>query len=645
MSGKVRIGQLIAPFGPGALYTDQRGTSLVVCGLDHWHQQQDLEHNFLDCDHPEEFEIFEPRLSELLSIDRFRKPADFRVVRKGQQPPPNAFIYSPAQRFPCWYRNSRTGQLKKFNLDTQLIEHPQGASWIPVRFVAVCKGGHLCEFPWKEWCKCTCVGEPDLFLIDRGGADLGSIKVECRACNKSKSLAGTTKPSTTEGGESLFKKGKIQCPGDRPWLGKNANEIGCPHDLVGALINQTNIYFPKTLSSIFLPDINLHNESVIQLKTAIEGDDTLCVTAKMLWRMMGMEAAANMVFDQLNNRLVGTFNISNIKIALESLFNPASIVLTGALEPSANESELLAFRRSEFNIIRVTVNNTEHIRDLRVIPSIVPPEMSQWISKVNLVERLRETRAFYGFDRLESNPALLDEMPTAAMNQLFRNPPVNRSDQWLPAIKVFGEGIYIELEEQMIGHWMEKNAEWLLHRLNAAFITRLYGVYQTLPPISGLDIKWAAKYLLVHSFSHILLNQIVFEGGYSTAALRERLYVSSDNNAPMAGILIYTSAGDSEGTLGGLVRLGQPDRLEPVIRKAINRASWCSADPVCSENLGGQGSRLVNLAACHSCMLLPETACETINNGLDRAMIVGTPDNRTPGFMSELLDEIYSLED
>jgi len=111
----------------------------------------------------------------------------------------------------------------------------------------------------------------------------------------------------------------------------------------------------------------------------------------------------------------------------------------------------------------------------------------------------------------------------------------------------------------------------------------------------------------------------------------------------MAALLIYTAAGDSEGTLGGLVRLGRPDRLGPVIQRALSRASWCSADPVCSEHLGGQGSRLANLAACHACVLLPETSCETINQGLDRAMIVGTPDGRERGFMSTLLVEAYSL--
>ncbi|MFD2271451.1 hypothetical protein ACFS07_10665 [Undibacterium arcticum] len=57
--------------------------------------------------------------------------------------------------------------------------------------------------------------------------------------------------------------------------------------------------------------------------------------------------------------------------------------------------------------------------------------------------------------------------------------------------------------------------------------------------------------------------------------------------------------------------------------------------------MGGQGSRLANLAACHACILLPETSCETINQGLDRAMIVGTPDDRRPGLMSDLLHDAY----
>lgn len=215
---------------------------------------------------------------------------------------------------------------------------------------------------------------------------------------------------------------------------------------------------------------------------------------------------------------------------------------------------------------------------------------------MNLVERLRETRVFYGFDRLEQNNSPLAGMPDTAMRQLFRVPPDQPQDRWLPAIEVFGEGIYVELNGQRINQWQNDQAEWLEHRLDDGFVTRMAGVFQTLSP-SPATREWASRYLLVHSLAHILINQLVFECGYSTASLRERLYISADSAAPMAGFLIYTAAGDSEGTLGGLVRLGRPERLGPVVQRALSRAAWCSADPVCSEHLGGQGSRLANLAA------------------------------------------------
>jgi len=329
---------------------------------------------------------------------------------------------------------------------------------------------------------------------------------------------------------------------------------------------------------------------------------------------------------------------------LQSLFDDTAAQLpAGTIQPAAPESDFVTFRRAEFNIIRNQVNDPQNVPNLRVIPTDVPEEISGWFARVNLVERLRETRVFYGFDRLEQNNAALTQMPDIAMQQLFRDPPTTPPNRWLPAVEVFGEGIYIELNEHRLAEWQTNRAAWLKDRLDDGFINRLQGVFQTLPPLGVATREWASRYLLVHSLAHILINQLVFECGYSTASLRERLYVSPDSTAPMAAFMIYTAAGDAEGTLGGLVRLGRPERLGPVVRRALGRASWCSADPGGAEHLGGQGAKLANLAACHACVLLPETSCETINQGLDRAMVVGTPDAREQGFMSELLEEAYSL--
>lgn len=142
----------------------------------------------------------------------------------------------------------------------------------------------------------------------------------------------------------------------------------------------------------------------------------------------------------------------------------------------------------------------------------------------------------------------------------------------------------------------------------------------------------------MHTLAHLLINQLVLECGYGSASLRERLYVSQrggrgPEDRGMAGLLVYTAAGDSEGTLGGLVRMGESGSLESTTARALANALWCSSDPVCMESLG-QGPLSCNLAACHSCALLPETSCERQNRLLDRGVVVGTLQNPESGFFS-----------
>lgn len=649
-SKQVRISQLIAPFGSGSIYTDRRGTPHVVCGLDHWFLRWEQTLGLVPCESRAEFERSEPRLSALLHVDRFCTPPDYRYVRRGNTAPPNAMLNVPAQRFPRWYRHTRTGEMRRFNLHTSRIENPAGGGrWQPVRFVAVCAGGHLCEFPWKEWIGCQCAGDGGLCLTDRGGSELSSIRIECKMCpagssgRKGRTLAGTTvRPDVAQGEQSAFQKAGITCPGERPWLGEGANEQGCAHPLIGALINQTNLYFPRTISAIALPDLQPQSPQIAALRNAVEGEPTLGV-AKTLWNMGKRIETVAMVKAGLDSRGIQN-ETEQVEEVLEGLFDPSAAALPpGAQQPADPESDLLAFRRAEFNIIRNEVNDPANVPNLRVIRTTVPPLLSPWLARVNLVERLRETRVFYGFDRLEQSSSSLAGMPDTAMRQLFRDPPSQPQDRWLPAVEVFGEGIYIELHEQRLVDWQNEHANWIAARIDDGFLTRLAGVSQTLPPLSAANRGWASRYLMVHSLAHILINQLVFECGYSTASLRERLYISGDASSPMAAFLIYTSAGDSEGTLGGLVRLGRPERLGPVVQRALGRASWCSADPVCSERLGGQGSKLANLAACHACVLLPETSCETINQGLDRAMVVGTPEARDPGFLAAMMEQAYAF--
>ena len=104
----------------------------------------------------------------------------------------------------------------------------------------------------------------------------------------------------------------------------------------------------------------------------------------------------------------------------------------------------------------------------------------------------------------------------------------------------------------------------------------------------------------------------------------------------MNGVLIYTASGDSEGSLGGLVREGEPNNLENIIEKTLIKAQVCSYDPVCLDNKS-QGLNGTNSASCHACSFLPETSCEEANQLLDRTTIIGNPEENLAGFFEKLL--------
>jgi hypothetical protein len=124
----------------------------------------------------------------------------------------------------------------------------------------------------------------------------------------------------------------------------------------------------------------------------------------------------------------------------------------------------------------------------------------------------------------------------------------------------------------------------------------------------------------MHGFSHLLIRQLTFDCGYASSSLRERIYCEPQRG--QFGILIYTADGDSEGTLGGLVRQGEQSRLAAVISRALQSCSWCSGDPLCFEG-DNQGIGGLNRAACHACMLVSETSCECANTLLDRRLLIG----------------------
>mgnify|MGYP001357290385 CR=1 FL=1 len=149
---------------------------------------------------------------------------------------------------------------------------------------------------------------------------------------------------------------------------------------------------------------------------------------------------------------------------------------------------------------------------------------------------------------------------------------------------------------------------------------------------------------MLHTLAHLLILQLSFECGYAAASLRERIYSADPGSGfdPMASILIYTADSDSEGSLGGLVRQGLPDKLIPTFLSALESGSWCSSDPICRE-LAGQGLEGLNRAACHCCSLIAETSCTGFNTLLDRMVLLGDDEEQgNYGFFSEVLKNVKS---
>jgi len=249
-----------------------------------------------------------------------------------------------------------------------------------------------------------------------------------------------------------------------------------------------------------------------------------------------------------------------------------------------------------------------------------------YLQIISKIHRLREVRAIRGFQRVESSP-VADSYTKACA-------PISKyKEDWLPAIETRGEGIYFELSKDRLVEW-ETNEAVLTH---IAPLVANYLRYCEDRGIEDVDMDLVAPgYLMIHTLSHLLIKQLSLECGYSSASIRERLFYGRNEDEQWCGVLLYTASGSADGTLGGLVRQGEPDNLDRMMVSSLENARWCSSDPLCIES-AGQGVDALNLAACHACSLVSETSCEQRNLLLDRALLIGTPDNPEIGFFHGFL--------
>lgn len=617
----VRRKQLITPFGVGALITNQEGVSMICASLDHWFGQDDLDLSEFRSNR-------DRRLLDRLLVDHLRTPPDYREPNSLADSEENLGLSIPAFRFPQWHYCPKCRSMKKRPLTVRGRQtckscgEKKGGNWYgpplyQLRFVAACDHGHLQDFPWREWAhrdpdpEC----EEELEFKSKGGSTLASVSVGC-GCGAWRNLGGVTRAyasgQKTVLSEQLYDDGRFLCDGKKPWTGFEQGE-DCARPLRATLRNASNLYFADTVSSLFLPpeDDEIAEQLVPELR---KERYSMVISLLRSKESPSYEERARELKRSYQTELQD-YEPSEIEGALRIVLeSDGEENGTGGNDDTPEETGEIAYRRQEFLALREprrSENLTIRDEGLEKYSDFV----QNVFSRITLVERLQETRVLTGLTRL--TPDIGEDSPDGRRLLWREGPDTSGWGSWLPASLTHGEGIFLEFDEETVSEWEQVDSvkDRIAPLQQRYEQSRYYDEGRTITP----------RFVLVHTFSHLLINRLVFECGYSTAALGERLYVSDREDTRMAGVLIYTAAGDADGTMGGLVRMGKPGYLEPVIENALSEAEWCSADPICMEAAeeGGQGPESLNLAACHNCALTPETSCEEFNHFLDRGMVIG----------------------
>jgi hypothetical protein len=585
---------MITTYGVGSLIAVDN-ESFVVSGIDDAYRTWPIDEAPI---------VHEHRLARVLGVKHFRlPPASEDTSKDGVR----------VRRFPLWHSCPKCRSLQHVrgfnpppgrNVCTDCDDEPL----VPSRFVVACEDGHLDDFPYWKWLHRNnreegatghCGGEMSMRFSGQS-ASLRSILISCTCGVPEVSMEGAFRRS------ALTDLG-VRCEGRRPWL-KDAPAEFCAQAPRTLQRGSSAVWQPVLKSALSIPpwsdglaarlaehweDLRAYSsraEIEIHLKAAFRGDDSISVDAVMA--LLDAEQAEDPVED-------------------------------GAADSGA-ANRYQALRHQEYERLCAGNAQRDKGRDEQFVcePPVSDPAVLAplGVERPMLVKRLREVRALKAFTRI-ADPETSSEGHEAALS-------VTPTD-WLPAMEVHGEGVFVRLDEDRLDAWARQTAV-------AARVERMRTNHDRMlreratDPTDVPPSPATPRMVLLHTLAHVLINEWSLEAGYPAAALRERLYT----DAGMAGMLVYTATSDSAGSLGGVVAQGEPDRLTAALRSALRRATWCSADPLCVE----ARSAGANLAACHACAMLPETSCEHNNILLDRALLIGTPNDRDLGFFAGVLD-------
>lgn len=606
--GNIRPSQLLWTYGPGAMI-DLPNFSVMTMGLDSWKQDQ--------CHLIEEQRLLaQVRKMCGQQVERMLQPPVSEVETDNPNDP-HSYIGVPVQPFPRWFRCVKCCMMAEYDSGlfdikenfyrserTRFVHtncpngHGKPVDAVPVRFLVACKHGHVDDFPWRWFVHdgpSECCGS--LYFYEKGASlQTENLWVECKGCGKRKTLA---KAFGQIGQETL-----PACRGHHPHIGYDSDSFSeCKEKIRPILLGATNSWFPVTVSVLAIPtrdnelaQLVAENWTVLSVIPSIE----MLSMAFMMWQAQGtlME--------------LRSYGVNDVWAAIEKERKPKKGSEVGEDDVKVPEwNELISEKpigKFPFFMCR---------------KGEVPPSFTDVIRKVVLLDRLRKVNALVGFTRIEARDEFADEVTKPS--GLCKGAP-----KFVPACEVFGEGLFLQFEESVIAQWEKLPAV----QKQEAKLRKAYEGWRAnrnMDPTRGFP---GARFYLMHTISHLFMRELALECGYNAASIQERIYAKAGDK-PMAGILVYTAASDSDGTLGGLVGLGNTDKLGEILNKALLRAQTCSSDPICSEH-NPISDWTLHGAACHACAFAAETSCEVGNRYLDRSLVVPTYAEKDAAFFKGL---------
>lgn len=537
----------------------------------------------------------------------------------------------------------------------------------------ICPNGHLSDIPWPKFLAWKTLKETFQLGRDDNGENLfdidpccsnpnliwtesktksegyGSIFIECKNCGLGSGSSKEKPKINLEGINSL----QPNCKGQKPWEIELTNPGFIPFEqcfvrgeqqdgrekMQVSLVTANNVYYANGFSSLFIP-MHLAEDISRELRDAI-----LRLEAKY---ELSVQNAIK------SNRPIKTksefFNNLDLEFFIydEEGLNPTDFnqfsedlkrEFTESIEKANNFDPYEEYRWQEYRCF----SNNSSIPDIEDNTGLsfqnieLPVELKPFFNKIQQVEELKVTNIQFDFTRVKPKERIvrINEQGEKIVEEASTGQNVfsNRKDELfvLPANETYGEGLFFQFNDAAIDRWLNENLNQLYERFSR-FLNREIDQNEQGAGLKQKIKNNGIKHFLIHSFSHLMMRELEFSCGYPTASLKERLFISNTPNKTMSGVLIYTAEG-SEGSMGGLVSQGEPEKILEIIKKGLERSINCSSDPLCWES-DGQGIFDLNLSACFSCSLVAETACEEMNLGLDRRVLV----DEEFGYFSKLID-------